>query len=664
MEIENLMRVLSAIIPEKVKEWQYIRDLANPEMRVACEKEIISTAYQLLGDFRNQLYLSLPPKEKRDREIRLGNLKFGQKKVGSFGISKGELLRGMSIFGTHGSGKTNVVLSLVKQLVEKDIPFLFLDWKRNVRDLIPQVNKRIDTYTVGKSLSPLNFNPFYPPPNFEKHQYIDMVIDVMSKAFQLGEGARKILQSVLSNSYQSGNLAPTPMDLIEEISKLKLNSKSKNWSLTAERALEGLEFSKIVPGGSQIDEELFQKLSSNFSVVELDGLSAPIKKFLVPLICLWLYLAKLATEDREKLQLVIIVEEAHNILPVRSKGTSESFLEGMIKQSRELGIAFILVDQHPSELSSVAGNMYSTACLHLTQPEDTRRASELLLLKSDQRKWLNRLSVGEGILKLHGRWQDPVHLEFPHMKLSKGSLCDKKLKAYLENSITHSGLRSFLRKEFGTSEHIPGNDRVNLSSDELNFLHDISTHPTDPVSTRYKRLKFGMNKGNRIKNKLVEQEYLKANKIQVGNTQRLILSLTQEAKQLVSPNLDNNEPRTYNESQEHIFWKNFYKKLYASKGYKVKEEAPRPNSDGKVDLLARKGAESVAIEIETGKSNFFSNLINNLQCEFSKLLVVATNKKSINRIQNLLKSKNMIFSQKIEVRYKNKNKTFNSSFNV
>jgi type IV secretory pathway VirB4 component len=110
--------------------------------------------------------LSLPPKQKIRGIFNLGSVLYEDEKWPA-GISSSELMQNMAIFGRKGAGKTNVAFYLMEQLVEKKIPFLFLDWKRTARHLIPKFKDKINVYTPGRSLSKFVFNPFIPPPTVQ-----------------------------------------------------------------------------------------------------------------------------------------------------------------------------------------------------------------------------------------------------------------------------------------------------------------------------------------------------------------------------------------------------------------------------------------------------------------------------------------------------------------
>ena len=129
MEVETVARKLEPMMAEQVQHWLRVRETAGSRFRALIEDEIVSAAYEVLGDFRRKLLLSLPPANKARGEIHLGTLLYEQRKW-EVGLSRSELLQNLGIFGRSGSGKTNATFHILMQLMDKKIPFLFLDWKR------------------------------------------------------------------------------------------------------------------------------------------------------------------------------------------------------------------------------------------------------------------------------------------------------------------------------------------------------------------------------------------------------------------------------------------------------------------------------------------------------------------------------------------------------
>ena len=72
--------------------------------------------------------------------------------------------------------------------------------------------------------------------------------------------------------------------------------------------------------------------------------------------------------------MAIFLEEAHHTV-FRSNGrTKESLMNVLLRQGRELGIAFVLIDQHPHLLSAAAlGNCYTKIFLNLSDPADINK---------------------------------------------------------------------------------------------------------------------------------------------------------------------------------------------------------------------------------------------------------------------------------------------------
>ena len=120
-----------------------MRDFADADIKSLVERELMGAAHHHLGDFRNKILLSLPPENKARGEINLGTIQY-EKEKWDFGISKDELLRNVGICGMSGSGKTNMAFHILKQLSEKRVPFLFWDWKRTGRHLIPKIKSPIN----------------------------------------------------------------------------------------------------------------------------------------------------------------------------------------------------------------------------------------------------------------------------------------------------------------------------------------------------------------------------------------------------------------------------------------------------------------------------------------------------------------------------------------
>lgn len=142
METEKTLRKLEPLMPEKVERWTRTLLLAQSEVKSMVERQILATACRVLGDFRRRILLSLPPQKLSSGPLHFGKILY-EKKKWDFGLTLPELMQNLAIFGRSGAGKTNVSFHLLKQLIDKKVHFLFLDWKRTARHLIPMLGKKI-----------------------------------------------------------------------------------------------------------------------------------------------------------------------------------------------------------------------------------------------------------------------------------------------------------------------------------------------------------------------------------------------------------------------------------------------------------------------------------------------------------------------------------------
>ena len=631
-------------MPEQVQHWHKIRDIGSQELKDLIEKQIISTAYQVFGDFKNKILLSLPSENKAKGSINIGTIIYDNEKW-PLGISTKELTQHMVILGRSGAGKTNVTFHILSQLINKKIPFVFMDWKRTVRHLIPNFKDRINIYTPGTSLSKFPFNPFVVPPGIESNVYVNQLIDVMSQAFTLGDGSKSILRKCIATLYEHGNLCPTVKEIIVELEKMPATGRMHGWKITAMRALESLEFADISSKDRISQDQLAEKMLNENTVIELDSLAQESKKFLIPILCLWLYYVRLKSPEREQLKLVLFIEEAHHVLHKHIQTANETILEMLFRQCRELGIGIIVIDQHPHLLSSAAfGNTYTTIFLNQKDPADINKSAAVCLLDADEKKYFSMLPVGQGIIKLQDRWTSPVHVQFPLVNIHKGSVTDDLLARYSNgkpSKMTHSPWRNFIEPVFDGFSRIP--PEVISEESALKLIHNILTYPQDGIRERYRRLGFGDKKGNRLKEQLLNHGWIESQIVELGQTRKVLLRLTRKAKEALG--IENEIPE-YG-SLVHEYWKHYWCQRFKEQGYQVTFEVPRKS--GSTDVVAIKNGEKIAIEIETGKSDVIWNVRQDLLFNYDKVLVVATDEKALKIVEEKLARAGLIIPGRVEI---------------
>ena len=165
--------------------------------------------------------------------------------------------------------------------------------------------------------------------------------------------------------------------------------------------------------------------------------------------------------------------------------------------------------------------------------------------------------------------------------------------------------------------------------EELLFIDDVLRHPNDGVDARYKRLGTNTDKGHKRKRRLIARGVLEEDAIKIGRTTRTVLRITKDARENLGL-----ESRSGKESLAHEYWKRWHAHKLEQVGYQVQMEAPR--NHGHADIVAWKNGKTIAVEIETGKSDMLTNVRQDLLSGFNLVVIVASNTKAQRKIEDEL----------------------------
>lgn len=220
-------------------------------------------------------------------------------------------------------------------------------------------------------------------------------------------------------------------------------------------------------------------------------------------------------------------------------------------------------------------------------------------------------------------------------------MTDDLLKRFLVGSLTRVGLKRAVDRAFGRLSPDLAQGKT-LSPDALDFVHDVIEHQDDSVRARYKRLGLSVDKGNQLKRELVENGILEEDEVRVARTHTLLLRVTPAAR--VKLGLRKLLGRG---SIAHEYWKRFYATRLREDGYEVMLEAARKR--GAADVLTRKGGETIAIEIESGKSNAVWNVKQDLLSGFGRVIIVATDEAAFGKVEQQLGRAGLIIPRRVRV---------------
>jgi predicted transcriptional regulator len=379
--------------------------------------------------------------------IELGNVLYGKKELYPFRFDKERLITHFGIFGSSGYGKTNISYFLIDQLSEQDVPVIIFDFsKRNYRDLLAtHLKDRIEVFTIGRNAAPFKFNPLRPPEGITLSQWMKEFSAIFDHAYWLLGGGRHIILKALDAVFESKE-KPRLLDVkkwVNEYASSQLPARERNWIATAARPLDSLcfrEIGDVFDCSTGINPSEFFK-PGKITVLELDALDTNDKTFFIEIMLQWFRDWLLVSSDREKLKGVIILEEAHHVLnrEKSNKTGSETVVDLIFREIRELGMGIVYMDQHPSLISYPAlGNTSTLVYMNLAL--DTKYSSDILdssnMLGLDYREegdYLRRLPVGDGfVVCRNSEFTQPFLVKFHQAQIKKGAVTDREIREIMK----------------------------------------------------------------------------------------------------------------------------------------------------------------------------------------------------------------------------------------
>jgi len=265
---------------------------------------------------------------------------------------------------------------------------------------------------------------------------------------------------------------------------------------------------KTVEG--QKPSDFFKK--GRITILELDALDINDKTFFIEIILQWIRDWLLVNEKREELQGVVILEEAHHVLnrEKSSKLGSETVVELVFREIRELGLGMVYIDQHPSMVSYPAiGNtsthIYMNLGLDTKHSSDIQDANNMLgLNREEEGRYLRRLPVGHGFMLLrNSEFTEPFLVRFDKFDIKKGSVTDSEIKELMKDRILHDDMVDMppvREKDFVKSLPID-----ELDESELNMIKTIGNGTAAYTSQIYSSVKMS---GSTFKKKAEKLLYL------------------------------------------------------------------------------------------------------------------------------------------------------------
>lgn len=434
--MKNICKKLKPVLGAKADSlWNAYATAETLQSKQESEALIQMLAIQYLSHAVGDEPVLLPPptQEAAAGDFLLGTLVYGRRGLYPLYLRPENFIKHIGIFSITGGGKTNVAQLLLLGLLNKDIPFLVVDWKRSYAALrslpLPKAN-RIRVFSVGrKSMTSFNWNPLRGPPGVHPKTWIAVLAEALERSHISGPGVADILIDILDKKFEEFDFYdgvpeqyPNFFDAREELERVQFKGRRMLWQDSCSRILRTFTFGPAAGAFNARHPVKLEDLLDQPVVIELDQeLPKPLRVFLSDILLRWVHLYRLGQGETNTLRHVIFLEELHNLFPkTQLEKQATNTLENVFREIRGFGQGLVGITQHPSILPIfILGNCHTLIMLGLQHEDDIISAKRALFLDPGDEVFLDRLRVGQGIVKIKGR-TGPCLVEFPLVAAQPG----------------------------------------------------------------------------------------------------------------------------------------------------------------------------------------------------------------------------------------------------
>ncbi len=355
------------------------------------------------------------------------------------------------ITGSTGSGKSNTVYELARQLASNGKKYLIIEPAKgeykNVFGILPDVN----VYGTNPFYTPLlRINPFRFSKGIHVLEHVDRLVEIFNVCWSMYAAMPAVLKDALLQSYQvcgwdlvqsenmySDDLFPTFQDLLSELTDVV---KSSAYSEEVKSNYMGSLVTRVRSLTNGLNGQIFSAketdnslLFDNKTIIDLSRAgSMETKSLIMGILIMRLSEYRMSGRPRmnQPLKHVTILEEAHHILKktstVQSSGESNvtgksvEMISNAIAEMRTYGEGFIIVDQSPDAVDlSAIRNTNTKIIMRLPDEQDRRLAGKSAGLRDDQLDEMAKLPKGTAVV-YQNDWAEPVLCKIQKFRGSEG----------------------------------------------------------------------------------------------------------------------------------------------------------------------------------------------------------------------------------------------------
>ena len=381
--------------------------------------------------------------------IHIGNILRNNSPVAEYCLPEIDLNRHMLVCGMTGSGKTNTVMNILKELYKKGIAWSCIEpAKREYFHIYKYGIEDLEVFEAGGSNNRVYINPFQP---FDDKVPLQTHIDSLYEAFMSCYSWVSPLPYVLENSiYRAYEICGYKLDGKDNERELKYPTIELLYTIipevVSEMGYEGrLEYEvksslqaristlrrgekgRILNVASSMN---MKNLFTGHNVIELENIGDnSVKSLIMSLLMTNLREYRMTQEDSQlEVRHYLLIEEAHRLLRNTEKGqigdgdaqsNGVKYFTDMINELRSKGQGFIIADQSPEQLASaVIKNTNLKICHRLVSKYDKELIGDSMAASETQIKYLSNLKRGEAEVYSEGD-DGPKLVRIPDVRMNK-----------------------------------------------------------------------------------------------------------------------------------------------------------------------------------------------------------------------------------------------------
>jgi hypothetical protein len=290
----------------------------------------------------------------------------------------------------------------------------------------------------------------------------------------------------------------------------------------------------------------------------------------------------------------------------------ESFIIACIRRLREYGHGIILADQSISSLKNVAkANCYTIVTLSQSSQKDIREVVNTLGLNPTQADFVNRIAVGQGIVRLAGRFPYPVLIDIP--EIPPQFITDKEIDEF--NAIDPVIQKLLVKTDPNGQQEKPlPSDKmksIEIGLDVKKYLMALYMNQGTKTKTEISDIAgFSRGTGSRIAKKAVSLGFIKMVETKLGKGSPQYPTLLREGYKAVGLPEEPLSKRG-GTGPEHSIYQHLINEHFAKQGVKATTEA---NIKGKnIDVALEGDFGLIAIEVAIRASNEPTNITRDLE---------------------------------------------------